>query len=143
MSPQEVQERLKLSQLKDKIWYVVPSCATTGEGLFEGLVSHGSASVLMDIANSSLRAGSRTTSRHRLRNDRANRPNLLHDTTFSYLSTIPLYNRVSLPVGMIYTFLQLQLSIPKVFDQALGFTGIYILMLADTTSLCNGIISER
>ncbi|MCJ1334831.1 ADP-ribosylation factor, Arf Arf6 [Bachmanniomyces sp. S44760] len=37
MSPQEVQERLKLSQLKDKIWYVVPSCATTGEGLFEGL----------------------------------------------------------------------------------------------------------
>ncbi|MCJ1485416.1 ADP-ribosylation factor, Arf Arf6 [Schaereria dolodes] len=40
MSPQEVQERLKLNQLKDKIWYVVPSCATTGEGLFEGLVSY-------------------------------------------------------------------------------------------------------
>lgn len=39
MTPQEVQERLKLTQLKDKIWYVVPSCATTGEGLFEGLVS--------------------------------------------------------------------------------------------------------
>lgn len=39
MSPQEVQERLKLNQLKDKIWYVVPSCATTGEGIFEGLVS--------------------------------------------------------------------------------------------------------
>ena len=39
MSPQEVQEKLKLNQLKDKIWYVVPSCATTGEGLFEGLVS--------------------------------------------------------------------------------------------------------
>jgi ADP-ribosylation factor protein 6 len=38
MTPQEVQERLKLSQLKDKIWYVVPSCATSGEGLFEGLV---------------------------------------------------------------------------------------------------------
>jgi len=37
MTPQEVQERLKLSQLKDKIWYVVPSCATSGEGLFEGL----------------------------------------------------------------------------------------------------------
>ncbi|MCJ1448620.1 MAG: ADP-ribosylation factor, Arf Arf6 [Stictis urceolatum] len=37
MSPQEVQERLKLSQLKDKIWYVVPSCATTGEGILEGL----------------------------------------------------------------------------------------------------------
>jgi ADP-ribosylation factor protein 6 len=28
---------LKLSTLKDKIWYVVPSCATTGEGLLEGL----------------------------------------------------------------------------------------------------------
>lgn len=40
MSPQEVQERLKLDQLKDKIWYVVPSCATTGDGLFEGLVSN-------------------------------------------------------------------------------------------------------
>lgn len=40
MSPQEVQEQLKLNQLKDKIWYVVPSCATTGEGLFEGLVSN-------------------------------------------------------------------------------------------------------
>lgn len=39
MSPQEVQEQLKLNQLKDKIWYVVPSCATTGEGLFDGLVS--------------------------------------------------------------------------------------------------------
>lgn len=41
MTPQEVQERLKLNQLKDKIWNVVPSCATTGEGLFEGLVSRG------------------------------------------------------------------------------------------------------
>lgn len=43
MTPQEVQERLKLNQLKDKVWYVVPSCATTGEGLFEGLVRHTSA----------------------------------------------------------------------------------------------------
>jgi ADP-ribosylation factor 6 len=39
MSPQEVTEKLRLNQLKDKIWYVVPTCATTGEGLFEGLVS--------------------------------------------------------------------------------------------------------
>jgi ADP-ribosylation factor protein 6 len=39
MKPQEVTDALKLSQLKDKIWYVVPSCATTGEGLLEGLVS--------------------------------------------------------------------------------------------------------
>lgn len=38
MTPKEVQESLKLNQLKDKIWYVVPSCATTGEGLFDGLV---------------------------------------------------------------------------------------------------------
>jgi len=38
MKPQEVTERLKLNQLKDKIWFVVPSCATTGEGLLEGLV---------------------------------------------------------------------------------------------------------
>jgi hypothetical protein len=38
MNPQEVTDCLKLSQLKDKIWYVVPSCATTGEGLLEGLV---------------------------------------------------------------------------------------------------------
>ncbi|KAK6513304.1 ADP-ribosylation factor, Arf Arf6, variant 2 [Arthrobotrys megalospora] len=37
MSPQEVTEKLQLSKLKDRIWYVVPSCATTGEGLIEGL----------------------------------------------------------------------------------------------------------
>ena len=40
MSPTEVTEKLKLNQLKDKVWYVQPSCATTGDGLFEGLVSH-------------------------------------------------------------------------------------------------------
>lgn len=39
MKPQEVTDALKLSQLKDKIWFVVPSCATTGEGLLEGLVN--------------------------------------------------------------------------------------------------------
>jgi ADP-ribosylation factor protein 6 len=39
MKPQEVTDALKLNQLKDKVWYVVPSCATTGEGLLEGLVS--------------------------------------------------------------------------------------------------------
>lgn len=37
MKPQEVTEVLQLSKLKDKVWYVVPSCATTGEGLLEGL----------------------------------------------------------------------------------------------------------
>jgi signal recognition particle receptor subunit beta len=39
MTPQEVTERLRLGQLKERTWYVVPSCATTGEGLLEGLVS--------------------------------------------------------------------------------------------------------
>lgn len=37
MKPQEVTEALQLSKLQDKVWYVVPSCATTGEGLLEGL----------------------------------------------------------------------------------------------------------
>ena len=37
MKPQEITEALQLNKLKDKIWYVVPSCATTGEGLAEGL----------------------------------------------------------------------------------------------------------
>ena len=38
MKPEEVKEALKLNQLKDKVWNVVPSCATSGEGLIEGLV---------------------------------------------------------------------------------------------------------
>ncbi|KAI9891485.1 MAG: ADP-ribosylation factor, Arf Arf6 [Vezdaea aestivalis] len=37
MTPTEVTDSLRLSTLKDRIWYVVPSCATTGEGLTEGL----------------------------------------------------------------------------------------------------------
>lgn len=37
MNPQEVTDALQLGKLKDKVWYVVPSCATTGEGLLEGL----------------------------------------------------------------------------------------------------------
>jgi ADP-ribosylation factor protein 6 len=39
MTPTEVTEKLRLTQLQERMWYVVPSCATTGEGLFEGLVS--------------------------------------------------------------------------------------------------------
>lgn len=74
MSPQEVQERLKLSQLKDKIWYVVPSCATTGEGLFEGLVCHSYVWENLGAPNNQIRAGSQTTSRHHLHNDTANKP---------------------------------------------------------------------
>ncbi|KAI9643867.1 ADP-ribosylation factor, Arf Arf6 [Ciborinia camelliae] len=37
MKPPEVTEQLKLNELKNKVWFVVPSCATTGEGLMEGL----------------------------------------------------------------------------------------------------------
>jgi ADP-ribosylation factor protein 6 len=37
MKPNEVKEALELESLGDRVWYVVPSCATTGEGLLEGL----------------------------------------------------------------------------------------------------------
>ncbi|KFY40102.1 hypothetical protein V495_05621 [Pseudogymnoascus sp. VKM F-4514 (FW-929)] len=37
MSPQDVTDSLGLKDLNNRVWYVVPSCATTGEGLLEGL----------------------------------------------------------------------------------------------------------
>ncbi|KAF9187980.1 hypothetical protein BGZ51_000915 [Haplosporangium sp. Z 767] len=37
MTPAEVTERLQLHTMRERPWYVHPSCATTGEGLFEGL----------------------------------------------------------------------------------------------------------
>ncbi|CAO3647570.1 unnamed protein product [Cunninghamella blakesleeana] len=37
MSPAEVTEKLGLAQMRERAWYVHPSCATTGDGLFEGL----------------------------------------------------------------------------------------------------------
>jgi ADP-ribosylation factor protein 6 len=37
MTPAEVTESLQLSKMKDRQWLVKPSCAATGEGLFEGL----------------------------------------------------------------------------------------------------------
>ncbi|KAF8980579.1 ADP-ribosylation factor, Arf Arf6 [Entomortierella lignicola] len=37
MTPAEVTERLQLNTMRERPWYVHPSCATTGEGLFEGL----------------------------------------------------------------------------------------------------------
>ena len=37
MKPVEVQEKLHLSKLRDRQWYVQPSCATSGDGLYEGL----------------------------------------------------------------------------------------------------------
>jgi len=37
MQPSEVQEKLQLTRLRDRNWYVQPSCATKGDGLQEGL----------------------------------------------------------------------------------------------------------
>ncbi|KAI3656598.1 hypothetical protein MP638_003025 [Amoeboaphelidium occidentale] len=37
MSPAEVTEKLGLQRMRDRNWYVHPSNALTGEGLFEGL----------------------------------------------------------------------------------------------------------
>jgi ADP-ribosylation factor protein 6 len=41
MRPDELSRRLKLDDIaKNHIWKVEPSCATTGEGIFEGLVRY-------------------------------------------------------------------------------------------------------
>ncbi|KAL7749063.1 ADP-ribosylation factor, Arf Arf6 [Sorochytrium milnesiophthora] len=37
LAPAAITEKLGLQKLKDRAWYVHPSCATTGDGLFEGL----------------------------------------------------------------------------------------------------------
>jgi len=38
LKPQQVSEELRLNEIaKNHIWKVEPSCATTGEGIFEGL----------------------------------------------------------------------------------------------------------
>eukprot|EP00800_Vazella_pourtalesii_P017120 TRINITY_DN50_c1_g1_i1.p1 TRINITY_DN50_c1_g1~~TRINITY_DN50_c1_g1_i1.p1 ORF type:complete len:177 (+),score=29.12 TRINITY_DN50_c1_g1_i1:81-611(+) len=37
MKPAEIQERLALTKFRDRNWIVQPSCAITGEGLYEGL----------------------------------------------------------------------------------------------------------
>ena len=37
MKPHEVQQKLGLTLLRDRNWYVQPSCATTGDGLADGL----------------------------------------------------------------------------------------------------------
>jgi ADP-ribosylation factor protein 6 len=39
LSPEEITNALQLNKLKDRLWYVVPSVATEGTGIFEGLVS--------------------------------------------------------------------------------------------------------
>ncbi|KAE8585830.1 hypothetical protein XENTR_v10021468 [Xenopus tropicalis] len=38
MKPHEIQEKLGLTRIRDRNWYVQPSCANTGEGLYEGLM---------------------------------------------------------------------------------------------------------
>lgn len=37
MKPNEIQDKLGLMRLRDRNWYVQPSCATKGDGLNEGL----------------------------------------------------------------------------------------------------------
>jgi len=37
MKPHEIQEKLGLTRISDRSWYVQPACATTGDGLYEGL----------------------------------------------------------------------------------------------------------
>lgn len=37
MKPNEIQDKLGLTRLRDRNWYVQPSCATNGEGIYEGL----------------------------------------------------------------------------------------------------------
>eukprot|EP01125_Pyxidicula_operculata_P008346 TRINITY_DN2809_c1_g1_i2.p1 TRINITY_DN2809_c1_g1~~TRINITY_DN2809_c1_g1_i2.p1 ORF type:complete len:179 (+),score=29.80 TRINITY_DN2809_c1_g1_i2:85-621(+) len=37
MSVAEVEDKLGLSSMKDRQWFIQSSCATTGEGLYEGL----------------------------------------------------------------------------------------------------------
>lgn len=39
LTPEEITNELQLTKLKDKLWYVAPSVATDGTGVFEGLVS--------------------------------------------------------------------------------------------------------
>jgi ADP-ribosylation factor 6 len=51
MSETEVTEKLRLKELNDRLFYVQASCATNGEGLFEGLVSCRSAIIWLLMLN--------------------------------------------------------------------------------------------
>lgn len=37
LSPQDIKEKLGLQRMRDRRWYIQPSNALTGDGLFEGL----------------------------------------------------------------------------------------------------------
>jgi hypothetical protein len=67
MNPKEVSDKLKLDSVaKNHMWKVEPSCAVSGEGIFEGLVSIRMHSHVIAgaTANWESRHGSRATSRH-------------------------------------------------------------------------------
>jgi ADP-ribosylation factor protein 6 len=63
LSPDEITSALQLHKIKDKTWYVAPSVATDGTGIFEGLVS---LALESDISHlTACRLGFQTTSRPR------------------------------------------------------------------------------
>ncbi|KAK6019634.1 hypothetical protein OSTOST_14724, partial [Ostertagia ostertagi] len=37
MKPHEIQDKLGLTRIRDRNWYVQPTCAAAGDGLHEGL----------------------------------------------------------------------------------------------------------
>ena len=37
MNAAEIQEKMGLRELHDRKWFIHPTCATTGDGLYEGL----------------------------------------------------------------------------------------------------------
>ena len=93
MKPAEVQEELKLGQLKDKIWYVVPSCATSGEGLFEGLVRYIS-SVLFERLDGWENCGADGGVRHGSRIMSRRRQQISRDRTYVLLLLLLLYSLI-------------------------------------------------
>jgi len=65
MKPKEVSDRLALDNVaKNHTWKVEPSCATTGDGIFEGLVRNFAGIDLYNMLTS-CRRGYRITSRQR------------------------------------------------------------------------------
>ena len=120
MTPTEVTERLRLAQLKDRMWYVVPSCATTGEGLFEGLVSTVQEEFSKETcADCGLcgRDGFRTMSRRRPRDNSNEAPLLGHDPCF-YAGWICLI------VECVSSVRGVEANIPTDFDLSCGGCGV-------------------
>ena len=121
MKPAEVTEKLQLSRL-DRIWYVVPSCATTGEGIFEGLVRLTSLitpfvyfSGLHAYYDSlGIRAGYRITSRHPLSKEKPRRQSLFRDAYCLYVfyrSFSPAFYIRGVPLaGSLYSVLSCTFS---------------------------------